>query len=181
LAELLLKKEISKPKIQVERTGSLFFFLTFLLFLVSVASYGGIWFLNGAQKRTQESLFEQVKTKEAELRPELVNQIFLLEKRLSNMRLLLDEHIFVSNVLRRLEDNTHPQVRFLGFNFISNLRRVDTTGAAANYNTVAKQVGILKRDPQIESLEFGGLSMDPNGLVNFRMSITFKPTLLKLN
>lgn len=151
-----------------------------MLFLVSVASYGGIWFLNGAQKRTQETLLEQVKTKEQELRPELVSQIFLLEKRLSNMRLLLDQHIFVSNILRRLEENTHPQVRFLGFNFGTALRKVDTTAVASSYNTVAKQVNILERDPQVESIEFGGLSASTEGLVNFRISITFKPTLLKL-
>lgn len=144
------------------------------------AGYGGLALLNNAQEKAQEELVTQAKTKEEELRPELLNQIFLLDARLKTMRALISKHTFPSNTLRFIETHTHAEVRFLNFNFGADARKLDMTGEAGSYLALAEQIAILENSENVEAVEFGGLSLGTKNFVNFKVAIIFKPTLLQL-
>lgn len=180
MPDLLLKKESPLSSLQIRRGGSLLFYFSLLVFFVTVASYGGLRLLNNAQGQAREELLAQVKTKEEELRPELLNQIFLLDSRLRSMRTLLSQHLFPSNILRFLEAHTHSQVRFLNFNFGADSRKLDMTGEAATYAALAEQIAVLENDQNVEAVEFGGLSIGAKNFVNFKIAVIFKPALLRL-
>lgn len=96
------------------------------------------------------------------------------------MRTLLSQHLFPSNVLRFLEINTHARVRFLNFNFGADSRKLDMTGEAATYAALAEQIAVLENDPNVEAVEFGGLSIGAKNFVNFKIAVIFKPALLLL-
>jgi hypothetical protein len=81
-------------------------------------------------------------------------------------------------VLKFLEENTLPNVRFLTFDFKSDTRRLEMSGDAASYATLTEQIILLEKHPQIEKVEFGGLTLGGNNLVNFRITIVFRPPLL---
>ena len=181
MADLLIKRQqpTALDKLRIESSRSIFFYVSFLLFLVTAASYGGIYFLNKSQLMAQDDLEKEIKLKEEELRPELLNQIFLLETRLKNMRRLLSGHVRISNVLKFLENNTHPQVGFASFNFSADSRKVDLNGEAASYAVLAEQVGILERNREVEKVEFGGLSLGADNRPGFRLTVVVKPTLLQ--
>jgi len=180
MADLLIKRQEASPleKLRVESGRSLFLYLALLVFLLTLSSYGGLFFLDRGQQNAQDDLLEQIKLKEEELRPELLSQIFLLEARLKNMRQLLSSHVRYSSILKFLETNTHPQVRFSNFNFATEQGRIDINGEAANYAVLSEQVGIFERNPQAEKVEFGGLSLSPNGRPGFHLTIYVKSGLL---
>ncbi|MBI2640472.1 MAG: hypothetical protein HYW91_01140 [Candidatus Sungbacteria bacterium] len=180
MADLLLKKESPLQTLQMRRGGSILFYFSLLAFFLASAGYGGLWLLNNAQGKARDELIAQVKTKEEELRPELLNQIFLLDARLKSMRALLSQHSFPSNILNFLETHTHPRVRFLNFNFSGSAGKLDMTGEAASYAVLAEQIALLEGDPNIETVEFGGLSIGAKNLANFKMAIIFKPSILHL-
>lgn len=135
--------------------------------------------MNRAQEKARDELIAQVKTKEEELRPELLNQIFLLDTRLKTMRSLLSQHLFTSNVFAFMEANTYPQIRFLNFIFSADARKLDMTGEAVSYAALAEQIAALERNPNVDTVEFGGLSLGTKNLVNFKIAIIFKPALLQ--
>lgn len=180
MAEPLTTSERVQARIRVRGGDSLFFYFSLLLFLASLAAYGGLALLNRAQGEAREELARAVGEKEAELRPELVNQIFLLDARLKNLRTLLSGHLFTSNIFRFLEGSTHPRVRFLSFNFLAQSRRIDMSGEAASYATVAEQVALFERHPHVEKVEFGGLSLGSNNLVNFKLTLMLRDAILRL-
>lgn len=180
MADLLLKKESPLQALQIQRGGSFLFYLSLLAFFVVSAGYGGLALLNNAQEKAREELVAQAKTKEEELRPELLSQIFLLDSRLKTMRTLISKHTFPSNVFRFMETHTHQQVRFLNFNFNGDARKLDMIGEAASYAALAEQIAILEGSENVEAVEFGGLSLGTKNLVNFKVAIIFKPTLLQL-
>lgn len=162
------------------RGMSLFFFAAIAAFVAVLSLTGGVIVLTLARESEREEFIAQNKIKEESLRPELLAQISLLDRRLKAARTLIGDHVFASNIFAVIEKNTHPQVRFLNFTFSADSAKLDMSGEAASYRALANQIGLFERDPQIEKTEFGGLSATGEGLVGFKLSLTFKPGLLHL-
>ena len=179
MPEILTKESSSLDEIR-QTSGSIVLFASLLIFFLVMASYAGFKVLTVAQTRTREELKNEITQKEVNLRPELLAEIFILEKRLANMRTLLQMHFFDSNVFRLLERDTHPQVRFSNFNFITQSRKLDMSGEAANYTVIAQQIAIFEREPHIERVEFGGLGFGKENIITFKLSLIFKPSILDL-
>lgn len=150
------------------------------LFVAVLAAVGGLFVLNGQMKSQKEELIRQNEVKEESLRPELLEQIIALEDRLKGIRALLARHPYASNVFQILEADTHPQVKFTSFSFSSGTLKADLAGEALNYRVLARQIAFLERDPQVEDVQFGGLSVTGPASVGFRLTITFKPTFLHI-
>ncbi|MFY9462926.1 MAG: hypothetical protein WAP52_01935 [Candidatus Sungiibacteriota bacterium] len=150
------------------------------LFAAVLTATIGLGVLNQSREQQKAQFIEQNKIKEESLRPELLNQIVSLETRLKNARALLTNHPFVSNVFRVLEQDTHPQVRFSNFSFGKDGLKVDLSGEAASYRVLARQIGIFEKNPQIQKVDFGGLSTTSEGLVGFKLTLVFSPSLLQL-
>lgn len=161
----------------MERGGSFLFYLSLAAFLFVASTSGGLALLNRAQEEAMTVLTEEVKDKDKGLRTDLVNQIFLVDQRLKNLRQLLSEHTASSNVFGLLEKDTLPQVRFLNFNFDVSARKLDMSGEAASYSVIARQIGVFERDPNIERVEFGGLSLSGSN-AGFKVALIFKRSLL---
>lgn len=178
MADLLSKKEPYISPARLERGGSFIFFIALAVFFIIAASSGGLALLNRAQSEAQAEILEQVREKGDNLQTDLLGQIFLVDQRLSNLRLLIAEHLFTSNVLRLLEQETLPQVRFLNFNFDTFSRKLDMSGEAVSYSLLARQIGVLERNPNIERVEFGGLAIGGNNLAGFKLTLILKKSFL---
>ena len=178
MAEFLLKQESPLDRFDLERGGSIFFYVSLGLFFAVLVSLAGLIVLNRAKLNARDELVRQNQSKEESLRPESLQQVVALDTRQKNIHTLFGNHTFASNVFQVIERNAHPQVRFLNFNFSADSRKVDMSGEAASYRALSRQIGIFERDPQVESVEFGGLSASQERFVSFRTSIIFKPTLL---
>ncbi len=181
MVDLLSKKEESAFKrIPLQESGTALFYISLALFFLALASYGGLFVLNRGQQETARVLNDEIRVKEENLNPAIINEIFSLDKRISQMRTLISGHIFTSNLLRLLEERTHPKVQFTSFNFNRESRKVDMAGTAASYAVLAEQIGLLERHPQIERVEFGGLAQTAQGSVGFKTTLLVKESLLQL-
>lgn len=177
---MLARKEAVATKIiQRRQETPALLFVALLLFLLAGAGYGGLILLLSAQASTRDEIVAQIGEKEKNLRPELIEQIILLEERLKNINTLINQHTFASNVFRVIEADTHPQVRFTSFNFQPEFYKVDMSGETVNYAVLSRQVNILERDPLIEKVDFGGLAQSGNGALGFKASIKIRSNLLQ--
>ena len=179
MPEILTNEHSSLDDIR-QTSGSIVLFAALLAFFLVMAGFGGIKVLTRAQTNTREELKSEIAQKEADIRPDLLGQISILEKRLTNMRTLLDIHVFNSNVFRMIEADTHPQVRFSNFSFISQPRKLDMSGEAASHTVIAQQIAILEREPHIERVEFGSLGVGRENLITFKLSLILKPSILDI-
>lgn len=150
------------------------------LFAAVLTATAALAVLNQGRESQKAQFIEQNKIKEERLRPELLDQIASLEQRLKNARALLASHPFASNVFSALERDTHPQVRFSNFSFGKDGLKADLSGEAASYRVLARQIGIFEQDPQIQKVDFGGLYTTGEGLVGFKLTLVFRPSLLQL-
>ena len=179
MADLSLKQTASVSR-ATYGAGLPFSAVSISLFVVVLAAIGGLFVLNGQMESRKEEFISQNKIKEESLRPELLEQIITLEDRLKGIRTLLSRHPYASNVFRILEADTHPQVKFTTFDFTLGTLKVELGGEAASYRVLARQITFLERDPQIEDVRFGGLSVVGPGAIAFRLTLTFKPTFLHI-
>lgn len=97
---------------------------------------------------------------------------------LANLKVLLDEHITVSDIFPFLETNTNKQVYFnvLDFNFKD--RRLSMEGFAQSYEILAQQLEAFNRAPEAEQLLVNE-SQTQGGSVKFRLSFVLKPEFFK--
>lgn len=141
---------------------------------------GGLFFYQRALENTAAQWAGEVAAQEAELRPELLAQITDLSTAIAVGRELLAGHVFSSNVLVFLQAVTHPLVQFTAFSYSRDAAKIELSGLANSYRSVAEQVSIIESHAQVAQVGFGGLSRGDKGLVNFRLSVIFKPSLLQL-
>lgn len=124
-------------------------------------------------------LKEEVSKLEVDLEPRLLDQILGLDRKLRSIKEVLAGHTVSSNIFDLLEQNTLPPVRFNIFTYLADQRRLELTGQAANYGVLAEQVRTLEALDEVEDVNFGGLSVGDRGLLSFKMSVVFSPSLSK--
>lgn len=177
----LISKRQLPPRTQfITQSSALLFNMAVILFLLFLAVWGGLYLFRRSLESNAANWREQISALEQELRPDLLNQLIALSNSLSATRDILANHFFSSNTLALLERDTHPQVAFTSFQYAADGRKIDLAAKAGSYRVVAEQVTIMEADPQVESVNFGGLKLDEKGLVDFKLSIVFKPSLLRL-
>ena len=180
MADLILKKESQGERFRTGFGGTFFFYLALALFFLSLAGFGGLALLNRAQEVAFEETKEQIKAKEENLRPELIQQILILDQRLTNLRMLISGHIFVSNVLDLVETGAHPQTQFTNFGLNTETRRIDLSGETASYLTLAQQIELFEKNAQVERVDFGNLSLGNANRLGFKMVISLKQGFLHI-
>ena len=157
------------------------FFVSFGIFILALALSGGLFLYNRVLDEQVTVAEEDLEARRAEFSDATVNQLIALDRRLSSIRILISQHIFPSNILTLVERLTHPRVSFSSFLHSTDSRKIDLRGDAASYSILARQIGLFESSPNIDKVEFGGLSLGEKGLVNFKMSVIFKPEFLRLS
>jgi len=175
----LLQNQPAISRFPRETGGSILFYLGLIAFFIGLAAYGGLIIVNRGQEQASTDLTAEVRSKEEELRPELLNQIFLLDTRLKNLQTLIARHTSTAGVFQVVETNTFPSVQFSTFGFNADGHRIDMTGSAPNYATLSRQITAFEQDPRIKQVEFGGLSNTSAGQVGFKIAIILKQSALE--
>lgn len=178
--DLISKRPLPQRAQFVTQSSALLFNAALVLFILFLVIWGGLYLFRRSLDSNAANWREQISSLENELRPDLLNQLLALSNSLTSTRDIISSHVFSSNTLALLERDTHPQVAFSSFQYSADGRKIELSAKAASYRVVAEQVTILEADPQVESVNFGGLQLDEKGLVNFKLSIVFKSSLLKL-
>ena len=177
----LITKDRAASRPWQSEAGAWVFNVGLVAFLASLVFLGGLFLYNRSLNSSRDVWKKQIDTQEADLRPDLLQQLIDLSNELAATKSLLSNHTFASNVFTFLEQSTHPKVQYTNFAFAADALKIDLSAVAASYQTVADEISILEANPQVAKVDFGGLSRTDQGLVNFRMSITVRPSLLKLH
>lgn len=151
-----------------------------VLVIAVLAAWGGLFFYRRSLQATAAQWNEQIQAQEADLKPELLAQVTDLSHAIGVTRELLSGHVFASNALLLTQSAVHPGVGLDALSFSRDSRKIELSGVADSYKSVAEQVNLFESHPQAEKVDFGGLSIGERGLVSFKIAVLFKPSLLAL-
>ena len=173
----------SRPRVEravlISEGSTWVFTFGLLIFLATLVASGGLFIYVRSLEASKLEWEDQVRAKESELRPDLLDQLTDFARLISASQDLLKNHVFASNTLLFLEKATHQKVSFTTYGFNHEHLRVDMQGSAGSYRVVAEQVTALEANFEVEKVEFGGMAMNEKGVVTFKLSIIFKPTILQ--
>lgn len=160
-------------------SGSWFFAFGVAIFIVSAVACGGIFAYRKYLESQRDTLTTAVKEREQALQSDSLREVIAFSQSLNAAQTLLKEHPFASNVFQFLRTNTHQGVQFKSLTFAGQNRKIDMNAVARSYRVVAEQVSVLEGNPDVEHVDFGGLSLSGGGLVSFRVSLVFKPSVFQ--
>ena len=159
-------------------TVSIFTVLSTLIFFLTLAAGGGIFFW-------QKTLVTQVQQVEATLVREResfsedsIQELTSLSNRLQSSKTLLDSRLYTSKIFELLNQNTIKTVRFGKFSVDPALvdkgkLKMMVSGQAKDYASVALQSEVFsKLNSAVIDYEFSNLTLDQSGNVLFDMSAT---------
>ena len=161
-----------------QNAGFIPLYAALAVFIVVVAGYGGLFLVSRAQTQTRQQLIEQIKTKQEDLRPRVLDEIFSFDERLKRIGAALSQHPIPSVIFTFLEETSHPRARFSNVNFSQDTMRLTMTGETESYATLARQIAFFESDINVTRLEFGGLTRNQDGSVRFTVTIAFTLSFL---
>jgi|GEM_PF-6650579 len=155
----LIKERISLS--EIKKRSVITFCLVVLSFLFVGAGYYtvGLWEKNKigekmALVKEAEKLANEKKVKEEDL-----SEVFAFEKKLQYVKLLLDRHVYFTNLFSFLEKNTLESVYYLNFSG-DNGGAYELNATAKDFKNIAKQIESLKANPLVKEVSTGGGEYD---------------------
>ncbi|OGY57220.1 MAG: hypothetical protein A2Y84_00170 [Candidatus Colwellbacteria bacterium RBG_13_48_8] len=153
-------------------TFSLFVFILVTLVYAGLA-FGYRAFLNGRIEATQDKLEELSNQVTDEQRENLIT----LYSQVANMRDLLGNHKFASNVFALLETVTGQKVVYISFDLDVPDRRVSLEGVAGSYEDLVAQLVLYENAPEIEQYTLKSSNRDGQK-VRFAVDLKLSSELL---
>lgn len=177
MPDTLLKKESPFDKLRINIIGlDIFSYGSAALFLLVIASYGVVVLLNHNLKAKEPQLEEEIRQDESDLKGDL-HDLIAVDSRLNELGRIVSKHRFSGGVFEFFEKNALPQVQFSNFVLSGNNYRADLAGETANFRTLAQQITVLERQPEVQNVEFGGIAINSKNRINFTLKITFSPSV----
>jgi|GEM_PF-5391702 len=103
-------------------------------------------------------------------------ELLVVKKQLGLISSLLDNHIYWSNTLTKIENLLQGQVQVKNLGLDKSLNEVKLGGVAASYSTIAKQIAAFLSDDSIEDVILEGAEVKPTGIeITMKLKLKSKP------
>ena len=194
------QKPISRKVQRPSRPISLMIAVSFTIFFLTFAVYGGMFFYNNNLEKLIDDKQEDLKSAKEKLDPDnTIEEAQKFQKKIDDIKSILGSHVSASAVFGLLEDITLKSVFFNTFEFSMDKevsiqdsekdaggtsRRfiVSLDGVAPNYSSVAYQSDVIKKEikenNRIESFSISNVSLNDTGSVLFNLEMSIVPSFL---
>lgn len=164
----------SKPLPPAWPKGLLIFIV--FIFLSTSALAFGLYYYNGEQQKTLEKLNSQFQTLRAGFPLAQEKEIALFEKKLNTLKKLLNNHVYFSQVLTFLEQNTHPQVYYTNLEFSLEKNSLTLEGTAKNQQVLSEAVnGFVNDSKDIQVVILRDMKTNTDNTVQFHLELILQP------
>jgi len=159
--------------------GNALFVFSIVIIVLVFSVYGGFWYYKKVLTDNIEEVSQKTLDLENERDKDEEKKIVGAEKKLENIKDILDSHVFSSKVFSFLEEFSNPQVSFSSFTFNAIGLQVELSGRAASYEVLAKQMVTFQNNSNINKVDVSGIQLSQEGGVEFEMEMGFKQELVK--
>ena len=165
----------------VSRGGGGFVFLSFLIFVLSAALWGGLYLYKNYLNDSIAQLGKSIEKQKASFEIPTINEVTGFSEKISVAKKLLAGHKSFSNVLDFLQDFTMKDVKFNDLNYSfaeTGEPALALSGTTKSYASLTAQIQALEKYNQVRQVSVSGLSSDGRGMVKFNLKITLDPAMV---
>ena len=176
----LIEEQLQRPE-DIE-VGWPWRFLVFAIFIfgLMVVIFLGIRFgYEPYLNKKAQGLDTQISEKNQSLNQVQVDNFVKFYSQVFNFKTLLDKHIFGSNILKFLEENTLKALNYTAFGLDMTRQEIKISGITPNYETLSQQLELFRQNDSVKDISFQNSSNNNQGGINFEVSIILKEDLFK--
>ncbi|MEK7648781.1 MAG: hypothetical protein AAB400_02565 [Patescibacteria group bacterium] len=148
---------------------------------LAALSYGGVLIYGQLQKRTFETVTSPLPDVEKEISKleSRSKELIAFQSKLVAIKSLFDEHLYWSDVFKKIENATLPEVSYINISIAPNMS-ISVNGVARDYTTLGRQLMSFTRSKEfISGAEISNASavLDSEGKisgVNFSMNLVLQ-------
>lgn len=168
----LLPETRKKIEIKVPKRRRFFTISLIILFLI-IGGLIGSFYYKGFLKEELMALDLQIENIDKNRNRDVEKTLLTLEKQLSLISELLDNHVFWSAGFHRLEKLTKPEVVLKDINTDITGSGLQIKATAKDFITIAKLIASYNSDDSIKDINITDANLLPDGFITFNMRLTF--------
>jgi hypothetical protein len=154
------------------RFGVIVFILVLILYFA--LDYG---YLRILDKRIAD-VENNIQALEKEIPAQDREEVSVFYSQLVNLRKLLENHVYSSNIFQRLELITHPQVSFTNFDYDFDENRLKLEGYGVSLPVLAEQLLSFQRTADFRKITISDVRKTSIGRINFSLEVFFNLPLI---
>lgn len=177
----LIPKSYGKEKVGFKTIFSKIGILFIGLLVISLATYGGLFYYN---KSLSNNLLElQLQTEEINKQrdTEFEKKVISLEATLRNLKTILKNHLYWSQIFSKFEELVIPQAGFSSLNVSlkdDGFVNLVLVGSTSGYTYLAKQMVSFSQYELVSDIEISGIRLGTEGGVEFGLNVNFLEDIL---
>lgn len=177
------KKPIVEDRDVSKRPIGILTILSFFIFFAMIISLGGLYFYKSNLTKSIAEMEKDLTIAKNRFEPEKINQLQVLDKRLSASSQILTEHISISPIFEALGEITMKSVRYTKFSYDlgeggNDNVMIKLSGVATGYRSVALQADLFSENKNMIDPVFSNLSLDDKGSVVFELAFSVDPSFV---
>jgi len=155
--------------------------ISVVIFFVTLAIAGGVWFWERYETQKVAELANSVVKAQKRFEPSFITKLQILDKQLKNAQVLVKNHTVTSPIFDLLEASTIKPVQFSKFEVVNDEAKgvsVKMSGIADGYKSIAQQSDSLGSSSFLKNTIFSNFFLTPQGRVSFDLSFGVRPDFL---
>lgn len=171
--------QIVEPISNKKSTGWLSGLITIsiIILVIAVGLYFGALFYQNYLNKSISDINSKTKNLSKEISIDDRNEILTFYSQLVNLKSLLTNHIYTSNIFSRIELITHPNVMFNSFSYDYKDKKIKLTGNAKDLNVLSQQLLAFYKTTDFKQINITDIKTTPNN-VQFTVEIEFNPKFI---
>jgi len=147
----------------------LFLAIGFLILVILICF--GLWGYQKSLIEEKTNLENQLAELNNKRNLELEADFMDLKNGIEDLKKILKNRLYSSQIFEMLEELTLPQVRFANLDADFSQAKLKLEIEAADYTTLAQQVFVFKEDKRIKEISLSGVELSETGRVNSAFNI----------
>lgn len=145
-----------------------------LVITLLVAVYIGLKSYKTSLGRKLKNINNEIEAIKKEKATALKGEIDAFQKKVSSLKILLDNHLYWTNLFQFIQDITLPKTQFTNFQANVENYQLALDGVTPTLASLAQQLKFLKESKLLEEVKLTNLSLEEEG-VKFGLSLKISP------
>jgi Tfp pilus assembly protein PilN len=163
-------------------SGKVSLILSLVLLFLAVGIYAAVSFISNRYKSENAQIENQIQTENAKISGPEYAEMADFQEKLNLIEKVLEDHVYFENYIKNFSKYVLPEVRLSKFDWKNEGSEVAVSGIAPNFDTLSKELILLKNSPLIQSVEFKSAAESSNSEgqsgINFELSANIKKEAL---
>jgi len=148
-------------------------YMGIVILIVSILLTAGLWLLRSKKVNEFSKISNDLKAISAQIDAniEIVNSVATVSQQIGNISKLLDDHIYWSRALGRMENLLSPQIQIDSLSGNITSGEIGLKAFSPSYTIIAKQIASFVSDPFIKDVSIGEITTQTSGRLEFSMML----------